>query len=112
MIKINDKYINLYMSIDMKEGCRLLFNEVDYDKFIDRVKNDREYRKDIIDKLNNHFNLINYILISNANYDIWYYAKYIECNKKYSLLHEENIGNLNNYNDYIDLFGNKIKFGK
>nr|MBP3259258.1 hypothetical protein [Bacilli bacterium] len=114
--KLNNQYINLSIVIDMKDSCRILFGEDDYQEFINKVKNNLGYRKDVIYRLNNHFNLINYILITNSTYDKWYYARFTEnISKEYTLLYIENISNLNPkhfYADYIDLFGNKIVFSE
>ena len=114
--KLNDKYINLSIAIDMKESYKILFNEKDYQGFINRLKSDKKYKKEIISKLNDHFNLRNYILITNSTYDIWYYARFLEnTQKQYTLLYVENVCQLNPthfYENYVDLFGNEIVFSE
>ncbi|MBR1377269.1 MAG: hypothetical protein IJ565_05640 [Bacilli bacterium] len=113
---LEGKNINLSIAIDMKESYKILFEENDYDEFIDKIKYNKEYRKEAIDRLNDRFNLRNYILITNSTYDTWYYVKFIdEVRKNYTLLYVENLSKLNPkhfYEDYIDLFGNKIEFSE
>lgn len=113
---LNNKIINLKVGINMRDSFNVIFNEnIDYDERIKRILSDDNYKQEIVDKVKKHYHLYNYELITDASYDEWYFVSYDDSilNRLYMLHYAETLAELNRDNffeDYEDLFGNKIKF--
>lgn len=110
---LGDKIITPVLCIDMKENYKSIFDtEMDFDTFIEKIKTDSSYRKEIINNILNYYGISNLKLITNSSYDKWYFVN--KDNRKvsnYNMNYVIKVGTLNTYSimdDYVDLFNNQI----
>ena len=112
---IDDKYISLVLKVDMKENYKKIFGvDISFEEFIEKLKNDDYYRKEILESINNYYGISNLKLITNSSYDTWYFVNYRNrVNDNYNLNYVIKVGTLNTFSimdDYVDLFNNNIVY--
>ena len=110
---IDNKCISIVLKIDMENDYKnIIDTDISFKEFIERLKSDEDYRKEVLEIIKEYYGFNNLKLITNSSYDKWYFVNYKNINNDCcSLNYVIKVGSLNTYSmmdDYTDLFNNKI----
>ena len=109
---IDDKCISIVLRIDMENDYKnIIDTDMTFKDFINKLKNDQEYKKEVLEIIKEYYGFNNLKLITNSSYDKWYFVNYKNNKSIYNLNYIIKVGTLNTYSmmdDYTDLFNNKI----
>ena len=110
---IENKYISIVLTIDMRKNYKDIFEiDLSFDEFIYNLKNDENFKKEVLESIKEYYGFNNLKLITNSSYDKWYFVDYKNViNNNYNLNYVIQVGTLNTesiMDDYLDLFNNKI----
>ena len=110
---IDNKCISIVLKIDMENDYKnIIETDISFKEFIERLKSDEDYRKEVLEIIKEYYGFNNLKLITNSSYDKWYFVNYKNINNDCcSLNYVIKVGSLNTYSmmdDYTDLFNNKI----
>ena len=115
--KLNGKYIKISLIADRKDNDDFvrIFGEVKYDEVKEKIKQDEDYKKEVVKKIYDYYGLEEYSLITDVTGDVWYFVSLTDnvLNNTYTPNYIEKIEGLNVndfFEDYEDLFGNLITF--
>lgn len=115
--KLNGRYIKISMIADRKdnEDFSRIFNDIKYDEVKEKIRKDEDYKKEVIKKIYDYYEMDDYSLITDVTGDVWYFINLVDniSDNKYTPNYIEKIEGLNVndfFEDYVDLFGNSITF--